>query len=85
MNTNQLFAIYRAHAARFLVASVLLSWQVVGIVIAAYFGALMICVYFFLASMFFALMSVVEFRACDQAHKKYVRSLKSKHPMFFLN
>jgi hypothetical protein len=85
MSDTQLYATYRAHAARFLIAAILFSWQVIGIVIAAYFGAIMVCVYFFLALMFFALMSVIEFNACNDAHKKYVRSLKSRMPMHFLN
>ena len=85
MTEHRLFALHRAHAFRFLIASILLTWTVIGILVAAYYGAIMPSIWLFLASLFFALMAAVEFRASENYHTQYVRSLTAKFPPHFPN
>ena len=70
MNSDKYYVLHRAHAVRFLIAAILLSWTLVGGIIAAFYGALMLVIWLMLASMFLILVAVVEFRCCEEYHLK---------------
>lgn len=85
MNCDKYYVLHRAHATRFLIAVTLLSWTLIGGIIAAYYGALMPCIWLMLVSMFLTLVAVVEFRVCEDYHLKYLRELRPKHPPHYNN
>jgi Na+/proline symporter len=76
---------YRAHAARFVVAGCALSWTVIGGIVAVCLGSIVAGIWCAMASMLLALIALVELRACDQAHTRYIRSLKPKPPGDYRN
>lgn len=80
MNPDKYYLLHRAHAARFLVAAALLSWTLIGAIIAGYYDATMLCIWLMLAAMFLILVSVIEFRCCEEYHLKYLRELRPKLP-----
>jgi len=85
LSSDKYYALHRAHAVRFLIAAILLSWTLVGGVIAAFYGALMLVIWLMLASMFLILVAVVEFRCCEEYHLKYLRELCPKLPPHYPN
>jgi hypothetical protein len=85
MNSTKYYILHRSHATRFLIAAMLLSWTLIGGIIAAFYGALMLMIWLSLASMFLVLVAVVEFRCCEEYHKKYLRELCAKLPPHYPN
>lgn len=85
MNSEKYYALHRAHSMRFLIAVTLLSWTLIGGIIAGYYDAMMLCVWLMLASMFLTLVSVVEFKACEDYHLRYLREIRPKLPPHYPN
>ena len=85
MNCDKYYLLHRAHATRFLIAVTLLSWTLIGAIIAGYYDATMLCIWLMLASMFLILVAAVEFRACEDYHLKYLRELRPKLPPHYPN
>lgn len=69
------YAKHRAHCVRFLIALVILSWTIIGSFLAVIYGLTMPAIWLVLASMFFTLVSVVEFKAADAYYDKFLDEL----------
>lgn len=66
---------FRAHSVRFIIALVLLSWVIIGSLVAVFYGLTMPAIWLALIAMFLTLVCVVEFKASDAYYDKHLREM----------
>lgn len=69
------YAKFRAHTVRFIIALVILSWVIIGSIVAVFYGLTMAAIWLALIAMFLTLVCVVEFKASDAYYEKHLHEL----------
>lgn len=73
--TQLYYVIHRMHTARFIFALGLLSVFIIVAVASILWGSFMLTAWLMLGAVFLTVVCVVEYRACDEWHAKYLESV----------
>ena len=73
--TQLYYVIHRMHTARFVASLVLLSVALIVSLISIFWGSFMLTAWLMLGCVFLTIVSVIEYRACDEWHAKYLESV----------
>ena len=66
---------WRSHSFKFILALALLSNAIIWAIVAGFYSAPVLAIWLVITAVFFLFATVVEYKACEHYHTRYLRSI----------